>query len=188
MLMIGVFNGECYEMKNFVCVAIVVMGMCGISNGMMSPNSLENGIQFIQEKLRPVISSSSPFNQADFKSKLAPEVAAEAEELLDSSLSGDDSDLECLSERIHSGLLSNKPLFSYNFDIEQRDDLIYGLSMQILKNSIEGNLPDEASIVALKNIFTYCKDKTKLIGIMDLQMLVSSIFFQIQYTSSLCGK
>ena len=57
--------------------------------------------------------------------------------------------------------------------------------MQILKKSIEGLLPAEASITALKNILVYCVTKAKEIGLFDMRATISSIFIQIQYERSL---
>jgi hypothetical protein len=172
-------------MRKLLYAAVIIIGICGVSEGMMySVDNVDLEIHKIQEKVKSAIPSSS-FSLSDFKSNLNPEVSLKIQELLDSSLTGDDSSLECLSERIHAGLLNNKPIFLSSITIDQRDKLIYGLSMQILKDSIEGKLSNEASIIALKNILTYCKNEAKMIGLMELNYIISSIFLQIQYLISL---
>ena len=170
-------------MKRIVGMIATVMIIHGSIDGMYTTVDTGQQIRAVQDKFANVHFS---FDKEKFESKLNPEISGKMIKLLNDSLEGDDGDLESCSERIHSGLLDNKSIFTdSSIDIKQREQFIYDISMQILKKSIEGLLPAEASIIALKNILVYCKPEAKEIGLFDMRVTISSIFIQIQYERSL---
>lgn len=175
------FRSREVTMKRIVSAIVIVMVVHGSSDGMCSAIDTNQQIRIVQNKFATAAVPIS-FDREKFESKLNPVISSQMIKLLDDSLGGDDEVLETCSERIHSGLLNNNPIFKdTSVDINQRDGFIYEISMQLLNESIQGSLPPEASIVALKNVLVYCKTKAREIGLFDMRKDISSIFSQIQY-------
>ncbi|OUM68175.1 hypothetical protein PIROE2DRAFT_4176 [Piromyces sp. E2] len=144
-------------------------------------------VKDLQQKFVPVALSSS-FDKNEFVRLLNPKISKQMVELLEESLQvGDFTSLDYCSERIHAGLLNNHPVFRRVLDIDQRDKYIYDLSMQILKSSMDGCLPNEVAIVALKNILVYCETEAKTIGLLDEQESILSIYRYLKYNNILSG-
>lgn len=172
-------------MKGIIGTIAMIMVIHGNSDGMYTTVDTAQQIRSVQDKFTAAVVPFS-FDRKKFESKLNPVISSQMMKLLDDSLSGNDEVLETCSERIHSGLLNNNPIFKdTSVDINQRDEFIYNISMQLLKKSIEGSLPAEVSIVALRNILVYCQSKAREIGLFDMRTAISSVFFQIQYERSL---
>ncbi len=178
----GVGVGDIWEVDMKKVVALLVVGLFFESCwSMYDVSNTDWEIKTLQNRFAPIVATSS-FDREAFLSKLNPEVSKQMMEILDESLKGDDTCLEYCSGRVHAGLLNNKPLFreSGSVGVDQRDGFIYDISMQVLKKSIEGLLPAKASVVALKNILTYCQHEAKSIGLSDASFSISSIPLRIQ--------
>lgn len=118
--------------------------------------------------------------------KVNPQLKGELDKLLDCILLDGFDYLEFLSEVLHNNILnSRKVLLCPEITREDRDKIVYDISLQVLRNTINGQISLEAAIHAFRNILSFNDDEARAMGLLSERLAITAIFRQIQYTNSI---
>jgi hypothetical protein len=123
------------------------------------------------------VSSSSSFDKPNFLLFINPLIKESFENLLNNSLEGSIEDLMYLSNKIEVGYLDGEPIFRESKKLNERKDIIFTLSLKIFQDHASSA---KTSLGAISNIYAYCPDKAKAIGIDYKEDEVTRLFRMLQ--------